>query len=128
MRLLLDTHVLIWSCFDRKKLSPTVETLLLDTSNDLFYSAASIWEIAIKVSIGKLYIPGGIEQMVLDIGSQLLAMPIHVNNAHAAAVVHLPQHHSDPFDKLLAAQSLYEKLPIVSIDDKLDGFGVTRLW
>src|SRR5258708_14139770 len=124
MRVLLDTHVLVWACFDRKKLSPTVAALLLDTSSELFFSAASIWEMAIKVGIKKLYIPGGVEQMVWDLGSQVLATPIQVNTSHAAAVEHLPSHHGDPFDKLLTAQSMFERMPIVSIDDKLDGFGV----
>jgi len=128
MRLLLDTHALIWSCFDRQKLSPTVKAILNDTSNDLFFSSASIWEMAIKCGIKKLYIPGGIPNMILDLGSELSANAMPVNMSHAAAVEHLPHYHSDPFDRILVAQCLTNDMVIVSIDDKLDPYGVERLW
>ena len=128
MRLLLDAHTLIWTMDDPSRLSPTAAKAPRDLSNDLFLSAGTIWELSIKVGIQKLTLSLPLEQWIhraiADLGLQEL--PIRVR--HAAAQAELPQHHRDPFDRLLIAQSLVESLTVVSSDSLFDQYGVTRLW
>lgn len=128
MKLLLDTQAFLWFVLNDARLSPTARTLLVDPANELLFSPASYWEIAIKVSIGKYQVPGSFKdfmdrQIILN---QLSILPITV--AHAAVVASLPFHHRDPFDRLLIAQSLVENVPLVSSDSVVDAYGATRLW
>lgn len=127
MRLLLDSHVLIWAVEQPTKLSATAVAARQDPGNDLIFSAGSVWEIAIKVSLNKLaltrpYRPW-IEKAMVDLG--LVVLPITVEHADAQAV--LPHHHRDPFDRLLAAQAQVEQVPLVSSDPKFDPYGIARL-
>jgi PIN domain nuclease of toxin-antitoxin system len=127
MKLLLDTRTFLWFIEDNPRLS-TETKKLLESDADLFISIASLWEIAIKISIGKLtltqsletFIPAQIEKNGIEL------LPITVE--HLALVSTLAAHHRDPFDRLLIAQAIVEQLPIVGIDDKFDPYGVTRLW
>jgi PIN domain nuclease of toxin-antitoxin system len=104
MRLLLDSHTLIWAVDDPTKLSATAIAALQDPGNDLIVSAGSVWEIAIKVSLKKLTLSQPfrpwIERAIADLGASLLPITIE----HADALVGLPMHHRDPFDRLLVAQ------------------------
>lgn len=128
MRLLLDTHAFIWFANSDPQLSDRAKGLIENADNDIFLSAASLWEMAIKVSLGKLHIaqPFGIfiiEQMRFNDFSLL---PITV--AQIALVTTLPFHHRDPFDRLLIAQAAAEQFPIVSRDEMFDLYSVQRLW
>jgi PIN domain nuclease of toxin-antitoxin system len=128
MRVLLDSHTLIWAVDEPTKLSATAVATLQDPGNDLVVSAGSVWEIAIKVGLNKLtlsqpYRPW-IEKAIADLGASLLPIALE----HADALVRLPMHHRDPFDRLLVAQSMIEKLLVVSADAQLDAYGITRLW
>jgi PIN domain nuclease of toxin-antitoxin system len=128
MRLLLDTHAFLWFVLNDPAISPKARDLIADPDNDLYLSPASHWEIAIKVSIGKYQIPGSFESWVnqqFQI-NEIGILPIKI--AHTAAVIHLPFHHKDPFDRLLLAQSITENMPIVSADRAFDAYGVSRLW
>jgi PIN domain nuclease of toxin-antitoxin system len=128
MRLLLDTHAFLWFVLNDPALSPKAQNLIVNPGNDLFLSPASHWEIAIKISIGKYEIPASFEPWMSQ-QLQLNAIDIlPITIAHTAAVINLPFHHKDPFDRLLIAQSLTEKMPIVSADTTLDAYGVSRLW
>ena len=128
MRLLLDTQSLTWYVDQDHLLSPTAHVAITDPQGDLLLSAASIWEIAIKVSIGKLTLSlpfkPWINKAISDLGLSIL--PITVD--YADAQTGLPRHHGDPFDRLLIAQSLVEGISIVSIDAQFDAYGVTRIW
>ncbi|MBD2771520.1 PIN domain-containing protein [Iningainema tapete] len=128
MKLLLDTHVFIWSAGTPEKLSQRARELLLDTSNTLVLSIASIWEIQIKLQLGKLRLnsplPNLIESQQQTNNLQLL--PIEL--AHIWALANLPNHHRDPFDRLLIAQSIVEHIPILSADSALDAYQTQRLW
>lgn len=128
MIFLLDTHTFIWFISGDPRLSITARQLIEDTANVRLISLASLWEITIKSSIGKLKL--GLPFAVL-IPQQLTSnminqLPITVD--HLAALANLPFHHKDPFDRLLAAQALVEQIPIISIDNALDSYGVVRLW
>ncbi|HJT79297.1 MAG TPA: type II toxin-antitoxin system VapC family toxin [Gemmataceae bacterium] len=128
MRLLLDSHTLIWAVDEPTRLSTAAATALRDPNNDLLLSAASIWEIAIKAGLRRLHLSlpyrQWMNQAVATLGWGVL--PITVDYADVQAG--LPQHHGDPFDRLLVAQALTEKIAIVSADVLLDRYGVTRLW
>lgn len=128
MRILLDTHALYWYIEGDPQLSTTARTLIQDASNDVLISPASYWEIAIKVSLEKWRLNRPYEGFI-DIGLKhygFLILPILPD--HTARLIGMPFHHKDPFDRLLAAQALAEKIPIVSADSALDDYGVTRLW
>lgn len=128
MNLLLDTHTLLWFITDDLRLSQPANRLIEDQSNSKFVSIVSIWEIAIKVNIGKITLTAPFEQLFphqLQInGFELLPVKIE----HTAIITTLPFHHRDPFDRLLTAQSLAENMSIVSIDEVFDDYGITRLW
>lgn len=128
MKLLLDTHTFLWFINDSPKLSTTARVLIEDAFNEPLVSVASLWEMAIKLSIGKLDLKKPFETFVPDQlelnGFDQLAIDFH----HIAAVAGLPFHHRDPFDRLLVAQALAEGIPLVSADELLDAYGVVRLW
>jgi PIN domain nuclease of toxin-antitoxin system len=128
MRLLLDTHALLWFVWNHPSLSATGLSLITDPKNTLFFSAASIWEIAIKVCIGKLALADPYDvfmnQAITTTG--LTVLPIEVR--HAATLAALPRHHGDPFDRMLVAQALVETMPLVGADAVFDAYSVNRLW
>ena len=114
MKLLLDTHALIWSVDDPRKLEPDAAEAINDSSNDLLLSAASIWELSLKISLGKLRLSlpfrNWMDSAIADLGATI--MPITVEFADVAA--RLPRHHGDPFDRMLLAQSKVSKCQIAS--------------
>ena len=128
MRLLVDSHTLIWAVDDPARLSSAASAALQDPANELLLSAATVWEIAIKVGLNKLNLTlpfrQWMNQAIADLGLALL--PITVE--YAAVQSGLPDHHRDPFDRLIIAQALTEAVPVVSADPGLDTYGVTRLW
>ncbi len=128
MKLLLDTHALLWFIAGSTSLSSHARTLIEDPANHDFVSIASIWETAIKVSIGKMTLSAPFDDLFprqLEInGFELL--PISVKQA--SIVSSLPFHHQDPFDRLLTAQAIQENLSLVSMDEVFDDYGITRLW
>lgn len=128
MRLLVDSHSLIWAVDDPSRLSPAATVALQDPANDLLVSAPTVWEIAIKVGLGKLTLSlsyrDWMSRAITDLSLSIL--PVTVD--YADAQVALPWHHRDPFDRLLVAQALTEGIPIVSSDVPLDAYGITRVW
>lgn len=123
MRLLLDTHVFIWWREKNAGLRPEVKSAI-SGADVVFVSAASAWEVAIKVAIGKLRIPGPVDAGVEQSG--FAKLPIEFR--HAAAVSALPPHHGDPFDRMLVAQALTEGLTLVTHDRLFEPYGVPVMW
>jgi PIN domain nuclease of toxin-antitoxin system len=128
MRFLLDTHTLLWCFNGSPSLSPGARTLIEDGRNELLVSAASAWEIATKVRLGKL--PTG-EELVSDFDGYLaqlgcVALPISLD--HAVRAGQLPGEHRDPFDRTLIAQAQTESLKIISNDRIFDDYYVPRIW
>ena len=128
MTFLLDTHALVWAALSRRKLSRSASAVIADGNNEILVSAASAWEIATKVRLGKMPEATAFEarflQAVDDAGYALL--PIDASTALRAARFTAP--HRDPFDRMIAAQALALDIPIISIDSKLDQFAVRRIW
>ena len=128
MRLLLDTHIAIWALKFPERLSAPVRALILDPENAIFVSAASVWEIAIKFALGKKSAPPFSGKDAVHSFGKAGYMLLDVTPAQAAAVGDLPHIHSDPFDRLIAAQSLIEDISLISADESFDLYGVNRLW
>jgi PIN domain nuclease of toxin-antitoxin system len=124
LKLLLDTHAALWFLSGDERLSENAKSHLIDDSNRVLLSAAVVWEIAIKRSLGKLTVPDEYLSLLLDAGVQ----PLAVSVAHAAAVEQLPRHHRDPFDRMLVSQAVIEGGALVSRDDALRTYGVTLIW
>jgi len=120
VRLLLDTHALIWWLEDSPELSSQARDLIADGSNEVAVSAASAWEMSIKEAAGKLRVPANLDE-ALDSGG-LAPLPITVD--HALKAGSLPTHHRDPFDRMLLAQALIEGMTIVTRDSRFKAYGV----
>jgi PIN domain nuclease of toxin-antitoxin system len=123
-RLLLDTHALLWWLADDPALSRRARDAIAEPANEPIVSAASVWEIAIKRSLGKLTAPEDLPKLISEQGFGWLA----VEAAHAWHVRELPAHHRDPFDRILIAQALVERLPIVTNDARFDCYGIALHW
>jgi len=128
MRLLLDTHTFIWAATLDEQLSSKAKTLILDSENELFLSVASIWEMSIKASIGKLILQQPIEQIINEQIHLNGLKILNIESAHALAVASLPWHHRDPFDRLLISQSKLEHMPILGRDRAMDAYDIERRW
>lgn len=127
MRVLLDTHTFLWFVNDDPQLSPIAKNLL-ESDADVWVSIASLWEIAIKVNIGKLTLPKPfnefISQQIQSNEIDVLAIAI----THVSEISTLPSHHRNPFDRLLIAQSMIEQVPLISVDVIFDRYGIDRVW
>jgi PIN domain nuclease of toxin-antitoxin system len=128
MKLLLDTHAFLWFIIGNPSLSRNARESIEDQAHEKFLSAASVWEIAIKTSIGKLSLSAPLDVLIPEQLSLNGFRPLNINTAHAAAVASLPLRHRDPFDRLLIAQAIAEHMEIVSSDSAFDAYGITRLW
>ena len=128
MKLLLDTQTLLWFLLDDHRLSGKAREKISDPDALIFVSPASLWEIAIKISLGKYALPAPFESFWEEqfLTNDFALLPISAS--HAARVVNLPFHHRDPFDRLIIAQSLVEGIPLVSSDILFDHYGVDRVW
>ncbi len=124
MNLLLDTDALIWWLADSDRLGQRARSAIADPRNVVYVSAASAWEIAIKVWLGRLDLPPDTHSWlpVELANNRFVELPVSVE--HALGVERLPMHHTDPFDRLLIAQALAERLVIVTGDTKLEPYGV----
>ena len=131
MKYLIDTHTLIWFIEGSEELSKKSINLITDENNEIFLSIASLWEISIKVGLGKLAIKGGYENMMEDIvGNDITLLPIDF--VHTLVQSQLQLHHRDPFDRILIAQSIAENMSIIGRDEIFDTYfeekNVKRIW
>ena len=121
MNLLLDTHIFLWAVDNNPNLSPAAREAIVDGHNIVYVSAATAWEISIKRTIGKLKIP---ESEYLEELRLHRFMPLSITTEHALAVENLPPYHKDPFDRMLIAQALEEKLALVTRDPRIKAYDV----
>ena len=119
MRILLDTHLLLWALGAPLKLN--AETRKIVDTSDVYVSAATIWEISIKVALGKL--KADVDEVLAAVPSAGLSM-LPITGEHAARVVRLPKHHKDPFDRMLVAQAVTEPMILLTNDTALAPYGV----
>jgi len=128
VRALLDTHVLLWWLVDDARLSRKARRFLSDPGSELYFSAASSWELAIKFALGRLTLPSPPRSLVPKVLREQSIRPLEVTHSHALAVADLPEHHRDPFDRLLVTQARLEKLAVVSGDPVFREYGTTVIW
>jgi len=128
MRLLLDTHTFIWYVTDNPRLSANVKLLIEDENNEKLVSIASIWEMAIKHSIGRLNFSLPFMEFVRQQLSVSNIGLLEINLNHIEVVASLPLHHRDPFDRLIIAQSMAQQIPVLSVDVIFDAYAIARLW
>lgn len=128
MRVLIDSHALIWYVDQDKLLSIDSHAAISDPANDLLLSAGSIWEIGIKIGLGKLLLTQPfkvwINQAISDLHVTILPLTVEYVDVQS----NLPKHHGDPFDRLIVAQAIVEQVSIISADVNLDAYGITRIW
>jgi PIN domain nuclease of toxin-antitoxin system len=125
---LLDTHSFLWFISGNERLSQTARSFIDDLDNVVYVSLASLWEIAIKHSLGKLALHLPFEELLTEelAGQGIEVLEIELR--HLAELTRLPLHHRDPFDRLLVAQAVADSMPVISVDEALDAYGVQRLW
>lgn len=128
MRLLLDTHALLWALEDAPRLSARARSLLSVPQDAILVSHASAWEMAIKQSLGKLSLAEPVTRLMADRLRPLGIALLPISMDHIGLVESLPLHHRDPSDRMLAAQALVEGLTVVSGDGAFDTYGVARVW
>lgn len=128
MKYLLDTHAFLWWLMAPDRLSKKAYRCIEKSNHQVYVSTASLWEIAIKVRLGRLSIQAPIGTFLIDQihDSQFLILPVAAE--HALRVAELPLHHGDPFDHLLIAQSLEEKIPLISKDADFDDYEINVVW
>lgn len=130
MKILLDTHALLWFAKNDPRLSDSARRHIEDDDNTSLYSIASVWEMAIKHGLGKLTIAWPIYPQFANLLKEFGFQQLAISYRHASSVAELPRRkeHRDPFDRLLIAQAVVEDLPIVSHDRAFDLYSVSRIW
>ena len=127
MKLLLDTHAFLWFVTGDRRLSRRARRAVEAGDAELLVSTASVWEVAIKASLGRLTLPKSVHDYFDDkVATGFIILPVEW--AHAARVAELPFHHRDPFDRLIIAQALVERIPIVSGDPEFKMYGARIVW
>jgi PIN domain nuclease of toxin-antitoxin system len=127
-RFLIDTHCWLWATGNPERLSSTAAELIESEDTQVVFSTASAWEIAIKVRLGKLNLPGPVNEYVVSVleRQSIQSMPVYLH--HALRVAELPLHHRDPFDRLLIAQAQIEGLPLMTADPDVAAYDVEIIW
>lgn len=128
MRVLLDTHAFLWWVWDAPELSARARKCIANPENECLLSLASVWEIAIKSSLGKLKLDRSLDQFIPEQLSANGFNPLGISFRHIVLVNTMPFHHKDPFDRLLIAQAQEERVPIVSADPVFREYGIKRIW
>jgi PIN domain nuclease of toxin-antitoxin system len=128
VRLLIDTHSFLWFLAGDSKLRASARRRLEDDGNEKFLSIASVWEMAIKLSLRKLRLDDPLEDVVTLGTRENGIVLLDISKEHAVRVATLPWHHRDPFDRLLVAQALQDDLTVLGRDNCFDDYGVRRLW
>jgi PIN domain nuclease of toxin-antitoxin system len=127
MDVLLDTCSALWYFSGNDEIPQTARDIILNSDNTILISIASIWEVAIKISIGKLSIDGGIEGFIEAIEDEGFAL-LEVKIEHIMAVKDLPFHHRDPFDRMLIAQAITEGVSIMTTDSDVLKYNINQVW
>jgi PIN domain nuclease of toxin-antitoxin system len=128
MKAILDTHVILWWVTNNPQLSQTARDIISDSSNTLYVSVVSSWEIIIKAQTGKLPLPEPPTQFIQSclMVNRFVSLPIDLS--HVLQVDNLPHHHKDPFDRILIAQAQVENIPLITIDHLIVQYPVQTLW
>jgi PIN domain nuclease of toxin-antitoxin system len=127
VKVLLDTHVLLWWTENPARLRPSTRDLIAAETTELLWSAAATWELALKVQLGKLRLPVPVDEFLTRVRLEENLSPLPVFDAHSLRAAQLPMIHRDPFDRMLVAQALVEQVPLLTADQRLAAYGVECL-
>ncbi len=127
MAYLLDTHALIWFLEGDERLSSKAKEIIIDDNADIYLSIASLWEMAIKISLGKLQLSQSLDQVIATVEQQSITL-LPIKTSHVLTLLNLPFEHRDPFDRLLISQSLVESYKLISNEAIFLQYGVDRVW
>ena len=128
MKYLLDTHAFLWFVLDDKRISTTAKSIIKDSKKEIFFSAASAWEIAIKMKLNRLRIKGNLEPFIIEQLSTNNIVPLSITIYHSLYIEQLPQIHKDPFDRIIIAQSIVENLQLISTDKNIRKYNIKVVW
>ena len=128
MKVLLDTHTFLWLISGDDRLSETAKKTFLDPGNILFFSAVSLWEICIKISLGKLSLKSGWLKTIQDEMEVNAIQWLSIEMPHCVELTNLPFHHRDPFDRMLVAQAMVDDMQLLSRDNRLSSYQIKRIW
>ncbi len=128
MPYLLDTHAFLWFASDDVNLSKTAKDIIEDNVNDIYLSSASVWELSIKIGLGKLKLKKDLDQFIAENIIQYGFIPISINIPHTIEISKLPEIHKDPFDRILVAQSIVENVAIITSDKFINRYDVKTVW
>jgi PIN domain nuclease of toxin-antitoxin system len=118
----------LWFVLDDKRISTKAKSIIKDSKNEIYFSAASAWEIAIKTKLDRLKIKGDLESFIIEQLSTNSFVPLSITISHSLYTKRLPQFHKDPFDRIIIAQSTLEDLPLISTDKKIRKYPTTVVW
>ena len=127
MKILLDTHIFLWLLSGDGRLSKKAKKIFLCEDNDLYFSVVSLWEISIKVSLGKLKLADNWMAVIEDEMAINLIKLLQIRKWHCYKIVDLPLHHRDPFDRMLIAQAMIENMSILTCDDQFYGYDIKSI-
>jgi PIN domain nuclease of toxin-antitoxin system len=128
VRVLVDTHAILWWLRDDPRLSRAARAIVGDGANELLWSIASSWEVAVKLGTGKLALDRPLHRLFADLVGEQGVVVLPIGHQHCARVAELPRHHRDPFDRMLVAQAQEERVPILTADPKLAAYHVETVW
>jgi len=128
MKVLLDTHALLWLISGDDRLSETAQKTFLDPGNILFFSAVSLWEICIKISLSKLSLKSGWLKTIEDEMKINAIQWLSIEMTHCVKLINLPFHHRDPFDRMLVAQAMVDDMQLLSRDTRLSSYEIKCIW
>jgi PIN domain nuclease of toxin-antitoxin system len=128
VKALLDTHAFLWWISDDPRLSEKAREIVADGRNELFFSAASGWEISIKAGLGRLEVPEDLQRFISDQLSRNAIQVLPIYLSHAVHTGSLPVHHRDPFDRILVSQAILEQIPLLSADPQFSHYPVEVVW
>jgi PIN domain nuclease of toxin-antitoxin system len=127
MKYLIDTHVVIWFLEGNTNIPEKTRLIITGPDNEILVSIATFWEMAIKLSLGKLILPKELKEIIDDTKSLNISV-LKINEEHVLKVLELPVIHKDPFDRIVISQAIVENLELISKDDLFDKYGITRIW
>lgn len=127
MKYLIDTHALIWFLEDNKKLPQDIKNIISNPDSDIYLSIVCLWEMSIKISLGKLKLSQPLEKLIEILGYQNITI-LTINPAHVLGVMKLPFEHRDPFDRLMISQCLFEEMTFITNEALFEKYGVIRAW
>lgn len=128
MKALLDTHTFLWWITDDDRLSLNARSIITNRDNKLFLSAATGWELSIKAKLGRIHLPGKLDSFIAKQLKLNGINPLPIYMSHALHVYTLPNHHRDPFDRIIIAQAQLERLPILTMDHEISKYKVKVVW